>query len=331
MLISIVIPAFNAEKTLPACLEACLSQTHPETEIIVVDDGSSDRTAALAGEYPEIKLFRQSNAGPAAARNHGAKMARGDIVAFTDSDCVPRRDWLEKLLAGFDDNVAGVGGSYDIQNPQCLLARLVQAEIEARHAQMTESADFLGSFNVAYRRCAFESVNGFDESFRQASGEDNDLAYRLHDAGWRLYFCPTAVVGHWHPTHLPGYLRTQTRHGFWRAKLYSMHPARTKGDCYAGWPDLLAPPLALATLALAIPALLGWLWSVPWVMTSYALLPLVQTLLHAPMTWRIARGAARKTDTVCFPLMAMLRDYARALGMLQGLWFFSLRGKERGQ
>ena len=111
--------------------------------------------------------------------------------------------------------------------------------------------DFLGSFNVAYRKAAFEAVGGFDASFPCASGEDNDLAYRLQDVGGRLRFTREAVVAHHHPTRLWPYLRTQARHGYWRMKLYAKHIGRARrGDQYAGMADLAAPPLALLVVAL---------------------------------------------------------------------------------
>jgi len=103
-MISVVIPAKDAEGTLEECLQATLFQEgfDQDYEVIVVDDGSTDETAAIA-EGLGVKVIRQSNAGSAAAGNAGALAARGEIVAFTDSDCVPALDWLAQLCRPFSD------------------------------------------------------------------------------------------------------------------------------------------------------------------------------------------------------------------------------------
>jgi len=252
MHVSIIIPAYNAEATLGECLAACVAQTHPHTDVIVVDDGSTDTTPTIAKNYP-VEYIHQENGGPAAARNRGAQAAKGEIIVFTDSDCIAEPDWIEKLLAGFtSDDVVAVGGTYGIANDSSLLARMIHEEIKNRHQQFHEEVDFLGSFNVAYRKNAFDAVGGFDESFRMASGEDNDLAYRLHDRDGHLHFVADALVAHYHPTRLWPYLRTQFYHGFWRMKLYAKHPNRSGGDQYAGIAEFAGPPVSLLIFAFFI-------------------------------------------------------------------------------
>lgn len=329
---SIIIPAYNAEKTLERCLQACLSQDYPDFEVIVVDDGSSDATATISKAFDEIPYHHQPNGGPAKARNTGAKQASGDLLVYTDSDCIPAPDWLSQLAAYFEDDVSAVGGTYAIANPESRLARVVQAEIATRHRLFSRDVDFLGSFNVAYRRDAFVAVGGFDETYEQASGEDNDLAYRLTDRGGRLVFTSDAVVAHFHPERLLPYLRTQARHGFWRVKLYRDHPKRATGDHYAGWPDLIAPPVGLA-LPFLLPALLaaGTWWGTGLAATGVcAALLLFYTALHAPLALRM-RGALSTADLLYFLLVACLRDIARGLGLLTGLWTFFIRQGNRAR
>ena len=325
---SIIIPAYNAEHTLGACLAACATQGYPDYEIIVVDDGSIDGTAEIAGKIPETHVIRQLNQGPAAARNRGAREAAGEILAFTDADCVPAVDWLARILEGFQDGVVAVGGTYACVNPNSRLARVIQAEIAHRHGQFQVDVDFLGSFNVAYRADAFQAAGGFDESYRTASGEDNDLAYRLQDAGGRLRFARDAVVAHYHPERLLPYLRTQARHGFWRMKLYREHPRRAKGDQYAGLPDLLAPPLGLALLFLVplVAAALGLNWHPPFILTVYGAAIALFLGLHAPTAWRLRR-ALPATDLLYFGWLVSLRDIARAIGLARGVWSFNILGR----
>ena len=111
--VSVIIPAYNAEKTLKNCLDALLEQTLLPNEIIVVDDGSTDSTPTIASTYSLVNLHSQKNQGPAHARNVGARKAKGKIILFLDSDCVPEENWLEEMIKPFqDEKVAGVQGAY---------------------------------------------------------------------------------------------------------------------------------------------------------------------------------------------------------------------------
>ncbi len=326
MRVSIIVPAYNASATLAGCIEACLNQTWEDREVIIVDDGSTDDTPRIAQSYP-VHYIRQENSGPAAARNRGAREAQGAVLAFTDSDCIPCPDWVERLAGGIGGQVAAVGGTYGIANPESLLARMVNEEIAVRHERLGELVDFLGSFNVAYRKDAFDAVGGFDESFRMASAEDNDLSYRLQDAGYLLRFCPEAIVDHFHPTRLWPYLRTQMWHGYWRVKLYRKHAGRArKGDQYAGLGDLLAPGMGLGLIALvACIPLLTFLWSgPPWplVVISAVYCGLYGSV-HSPMTRRIRRRSG-SIQANSFEVVAMLRDIARGIGMVLGILRFGL-------
>lgn len=321
--ISVIIPAYNAAKTLPNVLAACLAQTLPPREVIVVDDGSTDHTAAVAEGCPVVYV-RQENQGPAAARNAGARIATSAILVFTDADCTPRPDWLERLSAALDEGADAAGGTYGIGNPGARLARLVHEEIVFRHARFGREVDFLGSFNMAVRRDTFNAAGGFDPAFREASAEDNDLSYRMSDLGARMVFVRDATVDHIHPEQLWPYLRTQRRHGVWRVALYLKHRGRTRGDRYASMTELAAVPAALACCG-ALPFTIAC-WAV-----FGAAWPLVVNLagaagmlfLRVPMTRAMARHA-RARDMWCYPALACIRDLARGLGMIQGVHRFLL-------
>ena len=248
--VTVIIAAHNAGRTIASCVEACLAQDYPDVEVVVVDDGSTDDTEHVLRHYPARYLY-QDNAGPASARNRGWRTATGEIVSFTDSDCVPARDWVSSLVKEYgSDRVAGVGGTYDIANDNSLLAVCIHEEIIQRHLRMPRDVNYLGAFNVSYRRAVLEQVGGFDESYGMASGEDNDLAYSVVKRGYGLVFTRDAKVAHYHPDNLLRYLRRQFWHGYWRTKVYRNHPHMAGGDAYGGLADLVQPPLALATLCL---------------------------------------------------------------------------------
>jgi cellulose synthase/poly-beta-1,6-N-acetylglucosamine synthase-like glycosyltransferase len=234
--ISVIIPAYNAEKQIPLCLDSLSNQSLPKDqyEVIVVDDGSTDRTKEIAGEYEAVRVIAQANQGPAAARNNGASQSKGDILLFTDADCVPTPNWLEEMLKPFSyPEVVGVQGAYRT-NQKENVAKFAQAEIEQRYQRMArnERIDFVGSYAAAYRRTEFQRHGGFDTRFPIASGEDADLSYTLSKAGHKLVFNPDAIVYHQHPSSLRRYLKTKFYRGFWRIKLYRKHPQKTITDSY---------------------------------------------------------------------------------------------------
>lgn len=255
---SVVIPARNAGQTIGECILATLSQSVPREhyEIIVIDDGSVDQTAAIARRCG-VRVVLQPALGEAAARNAGARAARGDLVVFLNPDCLPKLDWLAQMVAPFaDPSIDGVKGAY-LTHEEGLLARLIQAEWEDvyRRLQQTESIGLIDGYSAAYRRSTFMAFSGLDPTFAQAS--DIELSCRMSRAGRRLVFAPKAGVYHAHAASLTDYLERMVRNGLWRALLFARHPAALQSSGEA-MPELQAQiPLAgLATTAL----LLGLRW-----------------------------------------------------------------------
>src|SRR5579863_8509347 len=106
-MVSVVICAYNADRTMRACLESLRAIDYPNFEVVIVDDGSRDRTAEISAEFPEFRLIRQPNKGLSVARNVGMQAARGELIAYTDSDCVVDPHWLSLMVgaivrSGFD-------------------------------------------------------------------------------------------------------------------------------------------------------------------------------------------------------------------------------------
>ena len=234
MNISVVIPAYNAENTIGRTISALLATGMSADSIIVVDDGSNDGTAEVVRQYPAVKYIHQKNAGPASARDTGWRASVTEFVAFTDSDCVPCPGWAESLMAGFNlpqgAKTGAVTGSYDIANGDLLLPKLIHGEMKGVIRKLRAVHPVLGSHNVALKREVLEKTGGFDESYRRASGEDNDLSYRVQKQGFKIAFAPDALVGHYQTVSLKKYLKEQYTHGYWRIKLYKAHPDMRGGD-----------------------------------------------------------------------------------------------------
>jgi len=232
---SVIIPAYNAGKTLPDTLAALKQQTisHNEYEVIVVDDGSTDDTADAARRFG-VNCIGQPNRGPAAARNHGARIAKGDIILFTDADCSADRDWLRQMTLPFqNEKTIGVKGAYRT-NQKAFAARFAQAEFEDRYDLLgkADAIDMVDTYSAAFRKDIFIKIGLFDESFPVANNEDTELSYRMCAAGYRLEFNPDAIVYHLHPDSFVKYLRLKFKRGYWRMIVYRNYPGKALRDTY---------------------------------------------------------------------------------------------------
>jgi glycosyltransferase involved in cell wall biosynthesis len=189
-------------------------------EVIVVDDGSTDGTAAICESYTDIKVIRLDNGGPSRARNVGVEAARGSLVAFTDSDCVVEKGWLKGLEKGFTGpDVAGVGGDQKSPHDETRLGERIQEILKTlgivtfymkTDTIMIETAHN-PSCNSAYRKGILEEVGGFDETLWP--GEDVDLDFRIRRQGYKLIYNPEAVVRHYRPATYGGFARMMRNYG----------------------------------------------------------------------------------------------------------------------
>lgn len=213
---SVVVAVYNSRPTLPALLAALERQTLPagEFEVLLCDDGSTDGSAAWLAELldplkrPELRVLVAAHRGPAAARNLGARHARGEVIAFTDSDCAPDPDWLEKILAAFrgDSSLVAVEGVTYSSPP---------AASPFDHFMDLPGGGSWATCNVAYRRSAFERLGGFDERFPYGH-EDTELAIRARALG-PMRFEPAVRVNH--PPVRRSFRRVVATYRHWRDDL----------------------------------------------------------------------------------------------------------------
>ncbi len=318
MKVSVIIPAYNAQSTIGQTLKALMEQDYSEKfEILVVDDGSSDQTAQIIRSFANVRYIHQPNAGPAAARNHGAKFSQGFILAFTDSDCIPHKNWLSQLTRGFiAKDVAVVMGSYGIANKDNLLAYCVYKEIVFRHERfLPDFPKVFGSYNFCVKKNIFEKVGGFDESYRNASGEDNDLSYRIFSSGARIYFERKALVDHYHPILVGNYLKEQFRHGFWRVKMYASHPSMAQGDGYTFWKDIVEVLWSFCCLVGIVLSPFGFLTFTT--LVCFLILPfLFFEILFARFMLRHVQ------KEIFWGIIMFLRSFSRVFGLSTGILSF---------
>jgi O-antigen biosynthesis protein len=234
--VSVVICSLNGEATIRDCLEGCTQLDYPDYEVIVIDDGSTDATAAIARQYG-VRVLSTPNRGLSNARNTGLELATGSIVAYTDDDARPDPHWLTYLVHAFahSDHVA-VGGPNIPPPGDGLVAHCVSnAPGGPMHVLVSDSeAEHIPGCNMAFRREALEAIRGFDPRYR-AAGDDVDLCWRLQERGWTIGFHAGAMVWHHRRNSVRTYWRQQKGYGRAEALLERKWPARYNGAGHLAW------------------------------------------------------------------------------------------------
>lgn len=235
---SVIVCTRNGGSRIANCLRAIEAMDGGPFETIIVDDGSDDGTRNIvARKFPEVRLLSIPPSGLSAARNIGAEAATGDILAFTDDDCEPDREWLVRLGKAFLDPEISAAGGPNLPPPARtpIEAVIRSAPGAPSHVLLDDThAEHLPGCNIAVRRTALDAVGGFDPIFRTA-GDDVDFCWRLSDGGHRLGFVPGAFVWHWRRPSIRAFLRQQTGYGKAEKLLLAKHPVRFGKNGDARW------------------------------------------------------------------------------------------------
>jgi GT2 family glycosyltransferase len=329
--LSVVICSLNGAPGVDRCLRALSRQTVlPALEFIVVDDGSTDATSDVARAHGVTVVRHAENRGLAAARNSGLDTATAPVVAFLDDDCEPEPQWAERLLAGFEEGVTGVGGpivpadrdgfmlaylgrNNPLQPQEANLGTsnrlayrlklyLGRQWKESEYSSTREVYSFAGA-NMSFRRQALLEVGRFDERFRFGA-EDQDLCMRLAQAfpSGRLLFVPNATVAHHFKPSIHDTLRRSRAYGRGCARLYRKWP--TVPPTFFPGPLLV---LAMLLMATQLPLLAGTAVAMPY-------------LLY-PKGMRSAI-ANRSGASLLDAFVQLAQETCGNIGFLEGLWRF---------
>ena len=238
--VSVIVPALDAQTLIKACLISLLRMDYPRErrEILVVDNGSKDGTAEIIKQFP-VRYLWEGRRGVSYARNRGIETCKGDILAFTDPDCLVSRSWLLELTRAFEgEGVGGVAGEI-VPFPGKTPAEQYAARRRS-HSQKRPMNHPLHPFamtpNVAYRREVFQQMGLFDARFRGGGWEDADLCWRFFEGtNFKLAYAPNAVVFHRYRTTVREFFIQHVRYGDGLARIY----AKYRGDLSPGWQQSL--------------------------------------------------------------------------------------------
>jgi len=314
---SVVVCTHNGERTLRFCLDGIARLSYPDFEVIVIDDGSTDGTAAIASEY-DVRLIRTPNRGLSAARNAGAEAATGEIVVYIDDDASPDPHWLWYLAATFrNTDHAAVGGPNIPPPPDTAVADCIANAPGGPVCVLLSDrkAEHIPGCNMAIRKESLAAIGGFDLRFRVA-GDDVDVCWRLQNRGLTIGHDPAAVVWHHRRRSLSSYWRQQCGYGRAEALLERKWPQRYNSAGHVSWGGRVYGRGGIAGLgrrrvyqgiwgsrlfqSLYEPAPQG-VWSLPLMPEWYLVLSALAVVALAGTLWT--------------PLLAALAPLAAALGM----------------
>jgi glycosyltransferase involved in cell wall biosynthesis len=313
--ISVVIPTYNRAADLTRCLAALKAQTAPvdSFEVIVIDDGSTDGTpevlAQWAADWPVLRYYRQSNAGPATARNQGISRAHFGIIAFTDDDCLPAPDWVQRIQERMS---AGIHGCLHGPIRSSLPSSTFVHSVIADGAVITS--------NIAFEKAVFERVGVFDTAFPAPWCEDADMCYRMRKLGVTITYDPALLVDH--PPRYQGFWNflKKTRFFQYYGLMARKHPDMEPLSRHADRLQFAAKKLAILVLASAA---IAEMFSIP-VSVAAALSPVcfwfVDGYRLAQMKGDLARNGIHVAlkDQLLFVLFNWTSNLAESYFLLKG-------------
>lgn len=219
---TIIIPSYNRPDRLRQCLAgiAGLDYPHDRFEVIVVDDGSAQPLDGVIAPFRAlltITLIRQSNSGPATARNVGIQAATGDLIAFLDDDCVPATDWLRGFAARHIRDPDCMIGGYTVNalpDNLCSTASQLIADVVYRHYNADpDDARFIASNNMLLPAAELRTIGMFDSSFSSSAAEDRELCDRWRQLGKRILYAPEITIYHAHSLTVRRYAQQHFGYG----------------------------------------------------------------------------------------------------------------------
>lgn len=333
--VSIVIPLYNAEKYIGKVLEGIFHQGYLKPiEVIVVNDGSTDKSAQIVEEYAKnhsnLKIIHQKNLGPVRATNTGIIASTNEIVCSIDADAVIEKGWLSKVVSEFqDEKVGAVGGYIKTANSYNFWAKMAGYDLEYRYDKIkSKFVSQVSSCNTAYRKSILKEIGFFNPRYRY--GYDNDTCYKLSAKGYKLVLLKQIGSSHFWKESFFGYLHQQYNVGFGRMQLVSRYWSKWKGDTVSGLGMIIQVPLTLLLALSLVFSATVFLVSLTYIPLFW--LPLTLFLLILIGQFREAiELLIKKQDKACLllPAVHLLRNFAWVWALIRWFWCIILERESR--
>ena len=328
-MISVIIPAYNAEDTITKCLGALEKQALQPEEIIIVDDGSTDRTLEVLSELKiqsaswrtKLKIIKQKHKGVSEARNFGAKRASGDILAFIDSDCVPGKNWLKNIAAALSDpKIGAVGGGYSGGVDNSFWQRFCHEELNFRRLKINKFVSTALSNNMACRRTIFWEAGGFPKKYPVC--EDMFLTYKI-SRKYKISWLKGNGVKHNFKKNLRGFLKHQYFFGRESTRFFLDNPKILVGSNHQGRKLHLAIGTSLLSMFFIFMAIIFFITgNIPWVKFAFVLggmFLILHLLIYTGFMFYLKNKRLSVFNLIRAYFISYLRDVVAAFSFFIGL------------
>jgi glycosyltransferase involved in cell wall biosynthesis len=323
--VSIVVPVRNGESTIESLLQSLaeLDYDKEKVEVIVVDGNSTDKTRDIVKKYPFKMIIERKN-GLNVARNTGIRNSTGDIVAFTDSDCVVPQDWVKKIAENFNDpkigcvagNVKGYHNNFLSEYADNSIVRVMPSFERREQSNVMKLFHHPAGCNIAFRREVVEKIGSFDEDIRYGF-DDLELVERICKSGYEVVSDPDVIIQHKHRTSLRGLLKQHFKYGKGGGFLLKKKGTR---DRFSTW--ALLNLLGFITWILMTGLFTFLTFATGWAIFALALFGVTLLPLLLVMMFYLykARKDGRYGRAIVYPLIDLCRGFTFCVGQIYQLF-----------
>jgi cellulose synthase/poly-beta-1,6-N-acetylglucosamine synthase-like glycosyltransferase len=316
-LVSIIIPIYNERKNIENCLKAIKTQTYPEIEIIVVDNGSIDNSVEIVGDNAD-KVVYEKRRGITFAKNTGIKAAKGEFIATTDADCIPDKRWIEELIKCFNDSlIVSVGGQNSMSPDAPIFERCVDLVLRflsnVAGSRYISNMEYIKSTfhnpgcNVMYRKSVLDELGGFNE--RLLTVEDEELDFRIRLKGYKILFTPFATVYHKRRSNWKDFTKQVYRYAIGRMQFMKMYFSLRQ------WVRFMPSFLILLSLYFLIASIFNSLF------LKILLIEILMGIVGLVVTAYYLAIKIRKRSFYIFFILIFVAFWVWGIGFIRGIWY----------